>query len=70
MEVVPWTLYLKGLSHDIDFKNFAPSGTVFTDVQISIRQRVAFSRCSDIGQSIAPIGSHKTDAASDRLLIK
>jgi hypothetical protein len=29
-----------------------------------------FSRCSDIGQSFAPIGLHKTDAASDWLLIK
>jgi hypothetical protein len=29
-----------------------------------------FSRCSDIVQSFAPIGLHKTDAASDWLLIK
>jgi hypothetical protein len=29
-----------------------------------------FSRCSDIGQSFAPIGLPKTDAASDWLLIK
>ncbi len=29
-----------------------------------------FSRCSDIGQSFAPIGLHKTDAASDWFLIK
>ncbi len=29
-----------------------------------------FSQCSDIGQSFAPIGLHKTDAASDWLLIK
>ncbi len=43
---------------------------VFADVQITIRQRVAFSRCSDIGQHFAPIGLHKTDAASDWLLIK
>jgi hypothetical protein len=43
---------------------------VFADVQITIRQRVAFSRCSDIGQRFAPIGLHKTDAASDWLLIK
>jgi hypothetical protein len=28
------------------------------------------SRCSDIGQSFAPIGLHKIDAASDWLLIK
>ncbi len=28
------------------------------------------SRYSDIGQSFAPIGLHKTDAASDWLLIK
>jgi hypothetical protein len=41
---------------------------VFTDVQITIRQRVAV--LPDIGQSFAPIGLHKTDAASDWLLIK
>jgi hypothetical protein len=29
-----------------------------------------FFRCSDIGQSFAPIGLHKTDAASDWMLIK
>ncbi len=29
-----------------------------------------FSRRSDIGQSFAPNGLHKTDAASDWLLIK
>jgi hypothetical protein len=29
-----------------------------------------FSRCSDIGQSFAPIGLHKTNAASDWLLLK
>jgi hypothetical protein len=29
-----------------------------------------FSRCSDIGQSFAPIGLHKTDVASDWLLKK
>jgi hypothetical protein len=28
------------------------------------------SRCSDIGQSFAPIGLHKIDAASGWLLIK
>jgi hypothetical protein len=44
---------------------------VFTDVQITIRQKVAvFSRCSDLGESFAPIGLHKTDAASVWLLIK
>jgi hypothetical protein len=45
---------------------------VFADVQITIRQRVAVLPvlCSDIGQSFAPIGLHKTDAASDWLLIK
>ena len=43
---------------------------VFADVQITIRQRVAVPRCSDIGRSFAPIGLHKTDAASDWLLIK
>jgi hypothetical protein len=43
---------------------------VFTDVQITIQQRVAVPRCPDIGQSFAPIGLHKTDAASDWLLIK
>ncbi len=41
---------------------------VFTDVQITI-QELQFS-CSDIGQSFAPIGLHKTDTASDWLLIK
>jgi hypothetical protein len=30
----------------------------------------SFSRCSDNGQSFAPIGLHKTDDASDWLLIK
>ncbi len=29
-----------------------------------------FSRRSDIGQSFAPIGLHKTDTATDWLLIK
>jgi hypothetical protein len=29
-----------------------------------------FSRCSDIGQSFALIGLHKTDAVSDWLSIK
>jgi hypothetical protein len=51
---------------------------VFTDGQITIRQRVAVlpvlgywsELCSDIGQSFAPIGLHKTDAASDWLRIK
>ncbi len=43
---------------------------VFADVQITIRQRVAVLWCSDTGQSFAPIGLHKTDAASDWLLIK
>jgi hypothetical protein len=42
---------------------------VFTDVQIKIRE-LQFSWCSDIGQSFAPIGLHKTNAASDWLLIK
>ena len=43
---------------------------VFTDVQISIRQRAAVLLVLDIGQSFAPIGLHKTDAASDWFLIK
>ena len=43
---------------------------VFADVQITIGQRVAVLRCLGIGQSFAPIGLHKTDAASDWLLIK
>ncbi len=42
---------------------------VFADVQITIRQRDAVLPV-DIGQSFAPIGLHKTDAASDWLLIK
>jgi hypothetical protein len=33
-------------------------------------RELQFSRRSDIGQSFAPIGLHKTDAASDLLLIK
>jgi hypothetical protein len=41
---------------------------VFADVQITIRQRVA--GLSVLDQSFAPIGLHKTDAASDWLLIK
>ncbi len=44
---------------------------VFTDVQITIRQRVAvLPVLADIGQNFAPIGLHKTDTASDWLLIK
>ncbi len=44
---------------------------VFADVQITIRQRVAVLLVLDISQSFAPIiGLHKTDAASDWLLIK
>ncbi len=39
---------------------------VFADVQIPIRLRVAVLP----GQGFAPIGLHKTDAASDWLLIK
>jgi hypothetical protein len=31
-------------------------------------RELQFSRCSDIGQRFAPIGLHKTDAASDWLL--
>jgi hypothetical protein len=42
---------------------------VFADVQITIRQRVAVLPVL-IGQSFAPIGLHKTNAASDWLLIK
>ncbi len=41
---------------------------VFTAVIITIRHRVAV--LPDIGQSFAPIGLHKTDAASDWLLKK
>jgi hypothetical protein len=47
----------------------APSG-IFSDVQIQSDRELQFSWCSDIGQSFAPIGLHKTDAASDWLLIK
>jgi hypothetical protein len=43
---------------------------VLTDVQITIRRELQFFWCSDIRQSFAPIGLHKTDAASDWLLIK
>ena len=43
---------------------------VFADVQITIYRELQFSQCSDIGQSFAPIGLHKTDAASGLLLIK
>ena len=43
---------------------------VFTDVQITIRQWVVVLPVLDIGQSFAPIGLHKIDAASDWLLIK
>jgi hypothetical protein len=43
---------------------------VFTDVQIKSSRELEFSPCWDIGQSFAPIGLHKTDAASDWLLIK
>jgi hypothetical protein len=43
---------------------------LFTDVQKQSDRELQFSRCSDIGQAFAPIGSHKTDAASDWLLIK
>jgi hypothetical protein len=35
-----------------------------------LRPWLQFSRCSYIGQSFAPIVLHKTDAASDWLLIK
>jgi hypothetical protein len=41
---------------------------VFIDVQSN--RELQFSRRSDIGQSFAPIGLHKTDAASYWLLIK
>ena len=43
---------------------------VFADVQITIRQRVVVLPVLGYGQSFAPIGLHKTDAASDWLLIK
>jgi hypothetical protein len=43
---------------------------IFADVQKQSDRELLFSRCSDIGQSFAPIGLHKTDAASDWLLIK
>jgi hypothetical protein len=33
-------------------------------------RELQFSRRTDIGQSFAPIGFHKTDAASDWLLLK
>jgi hypothetical protein len=43
---------------------------VFTDVQKSIDGELQFSHCSEIGQSFAPIGLQKTNAASDWLLLK
>jgi hypothetical protein len=43
---------------------------VFADVQIQSDRELEFSWCSDIGQSFAPIGLHKTDAASDWLRMK
>ncbi len=42
---------------------------VFTDVQITIRLRVAVFLVLGYGQSFAPIGLYKTDAASDWLLL-
>jgi hypothetical protein len=51
----------------------APSGRVFSYLLMCKYQsdrELQFSRCSDIGQSFAPIGLHKTDDASDWLLIK
>jgi hypothetical protein len=53
---------LKGLSHEIDFRQ-AVRQVAFTDVLIVGRLDVD-------GQSVAPIGLHKTDAYSDWLLIK
>jgi hypothetical protein len=41
---------------------------VFTDVQLTIRQRDAVADAD--AQSFAPTGLHKTDAASDWLFIK
>jgi hypothetical protein len=43
---------------------------VFAEVQKQSDRELQFSRCSDIGQCFAPIGLHKTDAASDWLFIK
>ncbi len=43
---------------------------VFADVQITIRQRVAVLPVLGYWSELAPIGLHKTDAASDWLLIK
>ncbi len=43
---------------------------VLTDVQITVDRELQFSPCSDIGQSFAPIGLHKTDADSDWLIVK
>jgi hypothetical protein len=43
---------------------------VFTDVQITIRRRVAVLPLLGICQSFVLIGLHKIDAASDWLLIK
>ncbi len=43
---------------------------VFTDMQITIRQRVVVLLVLGYVQSFAPIGLHKTDTASDWLLIK
>ncbi len=58
----PWTKRpLKGLSHEIDFKNFDKN-----EFDEQSDRELQFSRCSDI----APIGLHKTDAVSDWLLIK
>ncbi len=43
---------------------------VFADVQITIRQRVAVLSVLGYWSEFAPIGLHKTAAASDWLLIK
>ncbi len=38
--------------------------------KLQSERELQFSRCSDIGQGFAPIGLHKTDAASDWLPLK
>jgi hypothetical protein len=43
---------------------------VFADVQITIPQRVAVLPLLGYWSELYPIGLHKTDAASDWLLIK
>jgi hypothetical protein len=43
---------------------------VFTDVQITIRQRVADLLVLGYWSELSPIGLHNTDAASDWLFMK